>query len=69
VDGVWDHVTVRRQGSAIVVLINGVQLLSVTDGTYTGARRFGMFIQAADFNNTMNPLEINFDNYRVTQLP
>jgi hypothetical protein len=69
VDGVWDNFTIRRQGSSIVVLINGVQFLSVTDGTYTGARRFGMFIQAADFNNTSNPLEINFDNYRVTQLP
>ncbi len=68
-DGVWDRVTVRRQGSSIVVLVNGFQILSISDGTYTGQREFGMFIQAASFNNTTNPLDISFDNYLVSQLP
>lgn len=68
-DGVWDTVTVRRSGSSIVLLINGVQINSFTDGTYTGDRKFGMFIQSANVNGAANPLEIYWDNYRVTQLP
>jgi len=68
-DGVWDTVTIRRQGSSIVVLVNNTQLISVSDGAFTGAREFGMYIQSQESNSTTSPLEIDFDNYRVSQLP
>ena len=68
-DGNWDTVTIRRQGSSIVVLVNNTQLISVSDGTFTGAREFGMYIQSQESNSTTSPLEIDFDNYRVRQYP
>jgi hypothetical protein len=68
-DGVWDKITVRRSGSSIVVLVNDFQILSVNDGAYTGTREFGVYIRSADVNGTNEPLEVFFDNYRVTQLP
>jgi hypothetical protein len=69
VTGVWDTITIRRQGATITVLVNGYQLISISDGTYTGQRKFGMYVQSADVNGTANPLEIDFDNYRVRQYP
>ncbi|HLF28175.1 MAG TPA: hypothetical protein VJG32_17735 [Anaerolineae bacterium] len=68
-DGAWDTVAVRRSGASIVLLINGVQIGSASDGSYTGARKFGLFIQSGLFNNGTNPLRVSFDNYRVGQLP
>ncbi len=68
-DGNWDTVTIRRQGSSIVVLVNNTQLISVSDGTFTGAREFGIYIQSQESNSTTSPLEIDFDNYRVRQYP
>jgi len=67
--GIWDTLTVRRQGSSITVLVNGTELQTVSDDTYTGALEFGIFIQSAGANNTTNPLEIIIDNYIVSQLP
>jgi hypothetical protein len=68
-DGDFDRLVVRRQGSSITVIVNGATLQTVNDGTYTGSREFGVFIQSAGANNATTPLEIVFDNIRVTQLP
>ena len=69
-DGSWDKITVRRNGSSIVVLVNNYQILSTTDGTYSGSEReFGVFVQTSADNGTGSPLEIDWDNYRVAPYP
>lgn len=69
-DGSADRLTIRRQGNAITVIVNGTTLQTVNDGTFTGSGlEFGVFIQSAGANNATNPLEIVFDNIRVSQLP
>jgi hypothetical protein len=68
VDGVWDTVTVRRSGTSISVLVNGTTLFSKDDASYTGAREFGVYIQRQD-DGGAGQLEIDWDNYRVSQLP
>ena len=67
--GSWDTLKVRRQGNQITIYLNNAQLASVSDGTYTGARKFGTFILASAQNNTSNPLKVSWDNFTVTQLP
>lgn len=66
--GDWDTLTVRREGPKITLVLNGTTLTTVTDGA-NGAKEFGAFIQSASNNNAVNPLEIYWDNYRVSQLP
>ena len=66
---VWHTATVRRQGSTITLLVNGTVIRTLTDTNLGGDREFGMFIQSASANNPTVPLEVFFDNYRVTQLP
>jgi len=70
VDGVWDTLTVRRVNSVITLLVNNYTLTSVTD-TYGGGSEFGMFISSTSYNDVppKNPLEIDYDSYRVTALP
>ena len=68
-DGVWDTLKVRRQGNQITIFVNNVQLATVSDGTLTGAREFGAYIRSANVNGTGSPLEVDWDNYTVTQLP
>jgi hypothetical protein len=66
--GNWDTLTVQRQGSTITVILNGTTLTALTDGG-NGSKEFGAFIQSASNNNLSHPLEIYWDNYRVTPLP
>lgn len=68
-DGVWDTLKVRRQGNQITIFVNNVQLATVSDGTLTGTREFGVYIRSANVNGTGTPLEVDWDNYTVTQLP
>ena len=70
VDGVWDTLTVRRVNSVITLLVNNYTLTSVTD-TYGGGSEFGLFISSTSYNDVppKNPLEIDYDSYRVTALP
>ncbi len=70
--GVWHTMTVRRQGAAITLLVNGTVIRTISDGNLIGDREFGMFIQSQNANGVppdKPPLEVFFDNYRVTQLP
>ena len=71
-DGVWDKLTVRRMNGVITLLVNDypLPLSSVTD-TYGGGSEFGMFISSTSYNDAppKNPLEIDYDNYRVIALP
>lgn len=69
VTGVWDTLKVRRDGSQIQIYVNNYLLKTVSDGTYTGTREFGVAIMSANVNGTSNPLEIDWDNYTVSQLP
>ena len=68
-DGVWDTLKVQRQGNQITIYVNNYLLGSVSNGVLTGTREFGTFIASADVNGPANPLEVDWDNYTVTQLP
>lgn len=67
--GNWDTVTIRRVGASISILINGTPLASSSDGNYVGSLEFGVYTRSEAANSGSSPLEIHFDNFRVTQLP
>jgi hypothetical protein len=67
--GVWNNLIIVRNGNNITGIVNGTQLFSITDSTFTGQRKFGIFVEAKDFNNTSTPLKIRFDNVQIFKLP
>lgn len=67
--GNWNNLRVQRQGTNLKVYLNGNLLINITDSTHTFVGKYGVFLQARDFNNAANPLKIRIDNVRVTSLP
>jgi hypothetical protein len=67
--GTWNNIKVQRLGSNIKVIVNGSLLINLTDGTYVGSKKYGVFLQSKRLNSTSNPLRIYFDNVRVRVLP
>ncbi len=69
----FDTVHILRLASgAIKVSLNGVELISVTDTTYSGSShgKFGVFIFSWTLNATQNPptgyeMQIDFDNVKM----
>jgi hypothetical protein len=69
ITGTWNNIKIQRLGSSIKVLVNGTQLINVNDGTYVGAKKYGLFLQTKRLNSASNPIKIRFDNVRVRPLP
>lgn len=67
--GTWNNVTIIRNGNNITGKVNGTQLFSITDSTFTGGRKFGIFVHSKDLNSAGNPLKIRFDNVSIMALP
>ena len=70
VTGQWNNIRIIRQNDKITVYVNGCPIIpSVTDNTYTGTKKYGVFLHPQTANNNSNPLKIRFDNVVVIQLP
>ena len=54
-----NELAVVRQGSSMELFVNGTQVDSFVDGTFTGALNFGVTATSLDDSN----LDIRFDNY------
>ncbi len=67
--GTWNNIKIVRNGSNIRAYVNGTQFLNVSDSTFIGTRKFGVFVQSKDYNNSGNPLKIRFDNVTIQSLP
>ncbi len=67
--GAWNTIAIQRLGNNIKVYVNGSLLLDVSDSTYVGAKKYGVFLQTKRLNNPANPIKIRFDNVRVRSLP
>lgn len=67
--GTWNNLMVVRNGDNLAAIVNGTQLFSVTDSTFIGQRKFGIFVQSKSLNSAANPLKIRFDNVQVYALP
>jgi hypothetical protein len=65
----WNNLAIVRTGDSIAGFVNGKQLFKITDATFTGARKFGIFVEPKDLNSTTTPLKIRFDNVRIFKLP
>ena len=63
----WNTIQLDRSGSGIVVYINNVQVLNMTDGTYKGSRWFGLFTQTLG-NNRDGVFESDWDNIQIYNL-
>jgi hypothetical protein len=66
----WDQMHITRDGTSIVVKINGVTVISANDGTYTSGGKYGVFIFPSDGNAVQNPptgyeMQVDFDNIKV----
>ncbi len=63
----WNTMTLDRNGSGIVVYINGIQVLNYIDSSFKGGRWFGLFTQTLG-NNRDNTFESDWDNIQVYNL-
>lgn len=63
----WNTMILDRNGSGIVASINGIQVLSLSDGTYKGSRWFGIFTETQG-NNANSVFESDWDNIQVYNL-
>jgi hypothetical protein len=63
----WNSIVLDRNGSGIVIYINGVMVLYISDGTYKNGRWFGVFTQSFD-NIGSEPWEGNWDDVKVYNL-
>lgn len=61
--GAANHLKVERTGSRIALNANGHQLTTVSDGTYTGYLRVGLYEQT----EANAPGAVRFDNFEVRQ--
>ena len=70
-EGQWNTLKVRQQGTALTFYLNGNQLAtaSLDPDWSTSRRKFGIYIETRDFNNSTTPFEVFFDNVRITTLP
>ena len=62
--GATNRLMVERSGAQITAYINGEQVASISDGTYTGPRRVGLVAIAYDVLS----MDIRFDNFEVYPL-
>ncbi len=65
----WNKLTVVSNNGNLRGYLNGTQLFSITDTTFTGERKFGIFLQSKDLNSATNPLKIRFDNVQILKIP
>lgn len=65
----WDTLHVQRDGTAIKVWVNNKLVISVTDGTYLGERKWGLAILAGTNDPTYPPvggqMAIDYDNVKL----
>jgi hypothetical protein len=65
----WDTLHVQRDGATINVWVNETLVISVTDASYTGARKWGMAILAGANDATYPPvggqMAIDYDNIKL----
>jgi len=64
----WSTITLDRNGSGIVVYINGIQVLNTSDGTWTGSRWWGVFAEEPSGYSDNQPFETNWDNIQIYDL-
>ncbi|HZY41764.1 MAG TPA: hypothetical protein VFF59_07160, partial [Anaerolineae bacterium] len=67
----WDTLHLRRNGATLSVWVNDTFMFSKDDTTFTGARKWGMFILPNSGPANLNgiPSEVNFDHIRLNALP
>ncbi len=65
----FDTVHLQRDGSTITVWVNDVYMFSLSDGTYLGSRKWGVFILPYQNDPTYPPIgqqvQVDFDNIRI----
>ncbi len=63
----WNTLQLDRKGSGLVIYVNGVQVLSWSDSTKTGAAWWGVFTEATG-KNTDGKFQSNWDNIQIYNL-
>jgi hypothetical protein len=69
----FDSIHLQRLGNQITVWANGVQMFSLTNGTYVSNSKWGLFILPYTNDSTYPPIgtqmQVDFDNIRMYEAP